>query len=43
MAPCYSQKTDLSNKLTFLQFDITIHFQFGAILKEILSKIPYLY
>ena len=21
MAPCYSQKTDLSNELTFLQFD----------------------
>ena len=35
MAPCYSQKTDLSNEVTYLQFGATIveriHFQVGAI------------
>ena len=47
MASCYLQKTDLSNELTFLQFDASIlepiHFQVGTILKKIPSKIPYLY
>ena len=44
--PMLLQKTDLSNKLvTYLQFGDTIveHFQVGAILKKMLSKIPYLY
>ena len=47
MAPCYSKKTDVSNELTFMQFDDaileSIHFQFGAILKKMPTKIPYLY
>ena len=46
MAPCHSQKTVLSNELTFLHFDDSIlepiHFQIGTILKKMPSKIPYL-
>ena len=38
MAPSYSQKTDLSKEVTFMQFDAaileSIHFQVGAILEK---------
>ena len=38
MAPCHSQKTDLSNEVTFMQFDDAhlkpIHFKVGAILEK---------
>ena len=43
----YSQKKYLSNELTYLQSDATIlepiHFQMGAILKEMPPEILYLY
>ena len=47
MAPCHSQKTDLSNEVTFLQFEDAIlepiHFQVGTILEKMPAKIPSLY
>ena len=42
MTSCYSQKTNLSNELTFLPFDASIlepiHFQVGAVLKKCPKK-----
>ena len=47
MALCYLQKTNLSNEVIFMPFNDSIlepiHFQVGAILEKMPSKIPYLY